>query len=151
MAITENEKIAFVEKAVYYAHGFLQKEQIFKPFLMLLNDTKEIEFYDNEESAYEKSYLLLQEMLKERSKKRDIEILCLVVDTTIPENFAKETPQGIRLHLEEKALIQKPIGARFLYVPYQLYREKNDSIRVQLQAPISVGIPAEYLTKKSQP
>lgn len=136
-----------LEEAVHKAQESLEKTKYFQPFLMLLNDAGEIEVFENETKDSTHSYVMLEEVLKESIKMGDVDIMVLAVDTVIPENFVKDSPNGIRLHLEEKSQIDKKISARFLYVPYELCKVKNEEMYVKLHAPVAVGFPAEYIVK----
>ncbi len=148
MSNSDDEKaFRVLEEAVNKAQASLEKTKHFQPFLMLLNDTGEIEVFENEIEDSGKSYTLLENILKESIKMGDIDVMILAVDTVIPENFAGDIPNGIRLHLEEKSQIEKKIAARFLYVPYELCKVEEGEMYVKLHTPISVGFPAEYIVK----
>ena len=148
MSNSDDEKaFRVLEEAVNKAQASLEKTKYFQPFLMLLNDTGEIEVFENEIEDSGKSYTLLENILKESIKMGDIDVMILAVDTVIPENFAGDIPNGIRLHLEEKSQIEKKIAARFLYVPYELCKVEEGEMYVKLHTPISVGFPAEYIVK----
>jgi len=72
--------------------------------------------------------------------------LAIAIDTLIPERYAKDVPNGIRLHLEEKSQKDKHVSARYIYVPYQLIRRSTSGeIVAQLHQPVPVGFPAEFL------
>ena len=114
---------------------------------MLLNDTGEIETYENEVKDSTQSYIVLEETLKKRMQKKDVDVLVLLVDTQIPDKFAQDVPMGIRVHLEEKSQIETKIGARFLYVPYELCKVGEGELFVKLHTPIPVGFPAESIVK----
>ena len=147
MSIQEDEKAFNVlEQAVLKAQKSLEQTKYFQPFLMLLNDAGEIELFENEVEDSTESYSLLENILRERVKEGDVDIMVLVVDTLIPERFVQDVPSSIRVHLEEKSQIEKNISARFLYVPYNLCRVGDESeMFVKLHAPIPVGFPAEYI------
>ena len=149
MSSSHDDEKAFkvLEEAVHKAQQSLEKTKHFQPFLMLLNDAAEIEVFENEITDSAQSYALLEDVLKESITMDDIDVMVLVVDTEIPENFVKDIPNGIRLHLEEKSQIDKKIAARFLYVPYELCRVENEDMYVKLHPPIAVGFPAEYIVK----
>jgi hypothetical protein len=114
---------------------------------MLLNDAHEIEVFENEIEDSIESYAVLEEALKMRMLKNDMDVMVLVVDTLIPEKFVKDVTSGIRLHLEERNQINNKIGARFLYVPYELCKVGDEDMFVKLHTPIPVGFPAEYIIK----
>ena len=148
MSNNQDEKAFLIlEKAVYKAQESLEKTKHFQPFLMLLNDAGEIEIFENEVQDSTESYTLLEEILKERIKNTDIDVMVLVVDTLIPDKFVEDVSSGIRLHLEEKSQIDNKIGARFLYVPYELCKVGDGEMFVKLHAPIPVGFPSEYIIK----
>ena len=143
----DERALQVLEKAVYRAQESLEKTKHFQPFLMLLNDSGETEVFENEVKDSNESYTLLEETLKERIKVGDVDVMVLLVDTLIPEKFAQDIPSGIRVHLEEKSQVDKKVGARFLYVPYELCRLGEGELFVKLHAPIPVGFPAEYIVK----
>jgi hypothetical protein len=138
--------LQLLEKAVYKAQDSLEATKHFNPFLMLLTDAGEIEVYENEIDDLSESYALLETKLVQRIKENDVDIVVLVVDTVIPDNFVQDISSGIRIHLEEKSQKDKKIGARFLYVPYELCRVGDGEMFVKLDVPIPVGFPAEYIT-----
>jgi hypothetical protein len=146
---SNNDEKAFeiLEKAVYKAQVSLEKTKYFQPFLMLMNTIGKIEIFENKIKDSTESYNMLENFVKESVKTGDVDIIVLAVDTVIPENFVKDIPNGIRLHLEEKSQIEKKIAARFLYVPYELCKAEEGEMYVKLHSPIAVGFPAEYLVK----
>lgn len=143
----DERALKVLEKAVYKAQASLEETKHFQPFIMLLNDAGKIEVFENEIKDSTESYVALEEVLKERIKECDIDVLVLLVDTMIPEKFVQDVPSGIRVHLEEKSQIGTKIGARFLYVPYELCRVGDGKLFVKLHTPIPVGFPAEYIVK----
>jgi len=146
MSNTDDEKaLQLLEKAVYKAQDSLEKTKHFQPFLMLLSDTGQLEIFENEIEDSTQSYEALDKILLERMKKNDLDIMALVVDTEIPERFVKDVHTGIRVHLEEKSQRDNKIGARFLYVPYELCTSEECELFVKLHMPIPVGFPAEYI------
>lgn len=148
MSTHEDEKaFSVLEQAISKAQRSLEQIKHFQPFLMLLNDAGEIEVFENRIEDSIESYSLLEETLKVRTKLNNIDIMVLVVDTVIPDKFAGNIPNGIRLHLEERSQIHNKIGARFLYVPYELCKIDDSDMFVKLHTPIPVGFPAEYIVK----
>jgi hypothetical protein len=148
MSTLEDEKtFSLLEQAVYRAQDFLEKTKQFQPFLLLLNDAGAVELFENEVKDTTESYALLEDTLKKRIQEGDVDVMVLVVDTLIPENFVQDVPSSIRLHLEEKSQIDKKIAARFLYVPYELCRVGDGEMFVKLHNPIPVSFPAEYIVR----
>ena len=143
-----NEERAFsiLEKAVSKAQESLEKTKNFQPFAMILKCDGSIKLLENQIIDAIESYSDIEKRVKELANCTDIDVLTMAVDTSIPENFAKSTPQSIRLHVEEKCRVENKIGARYIYVPYELYQSKKEqNLQVKLQAPIAVGFPAEYV------
>ena len=148
MSNNQDEKaFKLLEKAVYKAQESLEQTKHFQPFLMLLNDAGEVEVFENEVKDSTESYALLEGILETRIQKSDVDIMVLVVDTVIPDKFAENVSTGIRVHLEEKSQIDNKIGARFLYVPYELCKVGGGEMFVKLHVPIPVGFPAEYIIR----
>lgn len=143
----DERALQVLEKAVYRAQNLLEKTKHFQPFLMLLNDTGEIELFENEVKDSTESYALLEDTLRRRIKEGDVDVVVLAVDTLIPEKLLKDVPSSIRLHLEEKSQVDKIVSARFLYVPYELCRVGDGDMFVKLHAPIPLGFPAEYIVR----
>lgn len=143
----DERALLVLEKAIYRAQALLEENKHFQPFVMLLNEAGEIEIFENEHKDTIQSYALLEENLQDRTKKNDVDVLVLLVDTLIPDKFVQDVPIGIRVHLEEKSQIDKKIGARFLYVPYELCRIGEGDLFVKLHTPIPVSFPAEYITR----
>ncbi len=137
--------LKLLEKAVYKAQDSLEKTKRFQPFLILLTATDEVEIYENDIEDSITSYESLEAQLSQRLEQNDIEVMVLVVDTVIPSNIAQDISSGIRLHLEEKSQQHKKIGARFLYVPYELVKIGEGDMFARLHTPIPVGLPAEYI------
>ena len=134
-----------LKQAVEKAQISLANTKYFQPFLMLLTDDAKVEVYENKLEDSTQSYEELEEELKVRLKSKDIDIMILAVDTIIPEQLSQGIPSSIRLHLEEKSQVHNKIGARFLYVPYDLCQVLESEIFVKLHAPIPIGFPAEYI------
>lgn len=148
MSTQEDEKaFSLLEQAVYKAQKSLEQTKHFQPFLMLLNDADEIEVFENEVEDTHESYAILEKILRERVAKGNIDVMVLAVDTLIPDNFVKEIPSSIRLHLEEKSQVDKKVAGRFLYVPYELCRVGDGEMFAKLHHPIPVGFPAEYIVR----
>lgn len=148
MFTQEDEKaFSVLEQAVYKAQKSLEQTKHFQPFLMLLNDADEIEVFENEVEDTHESYAILEKILRERVAKGNIDVMVLAVDTLIPDNFVKEIPSSIRLHLEEKSQVDKKVAGRFLYVPYELCRVGDGEMFAKLHHPIPVGFPAEYIVR----
>jgi phosphopantetheine adenylyltransferase len=142
----DDRAMMVLEKAVYRAQELLEKTQKFQPFLMILDNDGSIETVENAILDSMESYTLLGDVLKERIKEGGVDVMVMVVDTLIPENFVQDVPSSIRLHLEEKSQIDKSVAARFLYVPYTLHKVEEE-IFMKLHTPIPVGFPAEYIVK----
>ncbi|MEA2047393.1 MAG: hypothetical protein U9O64_02990 [Campylobacterota bacterium] len=144
--MNRDEKAFYIlEKAVYKAQKSLQKTKIIQPFLMLLTDSGEVEIYENKVKNLEESYGQLEEVAVKRVKLKDVDILVLVCEALTPKQISQHASHSIRIHLEEKSQIDKKIGARFLYVPYELSLMDEEVSSVHLYQPIPVGFPAVFI------
>ena len=148
--IDDDKAIEMLQKAVNYAQQELIDSATFRPFSMLLiDDSVEIIKNSIEDTAdsYDKICKDIEGIVVDKS----VEILVIVADTTLPDEFSKNKPNdtksSIRLHLEERSQLEKSISARYIYVPYQLYQKESSELFVELNAPIPVGLIAEYIKK----
>jgi len=142
-----NEEALFemVNESVLYAKERLEKEGEFAPFAMVLYDNGEIQSLNSKESDYDRAYIYLVEQLRTMvSNVSDIAALTIVTRVVIPEAYNAAVANGIRVHLEERHKQGMKVGARFLYVPYQLYKKsETGEITGQLYTPIPVSFPPE--------
>ena len=115
------------------------------PFAMTLETDSTAALLDLEEPDPEKHYDMLIEALRAEARHGQIKAVAILARVTIPEHFAPEVAEGLRIHVEERAASQaSKIAARLLYIPYRLYRaEGEEAIRVHLHNPIPVGFPSE--------
>ena len=146
----EERAVMMLEKSVLYAKNLLEKEQKLKPFAMVLYQDGSIKTIHNRVSDPEESYALLQEGLKIRVKEGEVDIIVLLIDTMIPERFSKSgILDGIRIHIEEKSKENERVGARFIYVPYQLCKtSQSQEIFADLYPPVPMSFPAEFILFK---
>jgi hypothetical protein len=129
-----------IEKAVFA----LENGQTLEPFAMVLESDDSTQHIAFNEADHEKHYELLLEALRSEAKNGEIKAAALLARVTIPENFNPAVPEGIRIHVEERASSHEKIAARLLYIPYQLFKQKGDEkVSVHLHHPIPVGLPSE--------
>ena len=146
MVMDEEALFDIVNEAVMYAKQEIEAGRDLKPFAMLLYDEGIIRSIDtvnetDHDSQYEKLIIQLRE---KTDKEADIAGLVIVTRVMIPEAYQAQTESGIRVHLEEREKRGDKIGARFLYVPYQLYQNSDSgNVTMQLHAPIAVSFPPE--------
>jgi len=144
----EQDKKAFelLEKAIIKAQNGLKKGAAFNPFLFILTSEGVLKTIENKAIDPKESYALLEDSLKQRVLEGDIDILIIAVDATMPERYRTDMDDCIQLHLEERSQLDKKISARFIYVPYKLYRQsEDDEVSIQLGNPVPAGFPAQYL------
>ncbi len=145
----EEQLFEMVNKAVQFAQQELQTHQALIPFAMLLYKNGFIERVQTQETECESQYddlvKRLREMVLDAPK---ITGVAIVASVSIPAQYKAPVESGIRIHLEEKHKSDNKIGGRFLYVPYQLYKQSgSDTIQTHLHNPIPVGIPQEIFVK----
>lgn len=133
-----------VERCVADAVLALETDTPIVPFAKLLAADGTVRELSCSETDKARCYESLLARLKAEAGMGDIDAVALTARVTIPDHYGPPTPQGIRIHIEEKANVHKKIAARLLYVPYELFASKEDAKRsVMLHNPISVGMPME--------
>ena len=144
--MNEDALFDLVNEAVMYAKEQIEKEELLDPFAMVLYEKGAIESLNTDKrNDHDMMYEELVGSLREKTDKEDeIEALVIVSRVIIPETYQAEVQSGIRVHLEERSKQGNKIGARFLYVPYQLYRDSaTKTFSMQLFTPIPVAFPPE--------
>ena len=144
--MNEDALFDLVNEAVMYAKGQIEKEELLEPFGMVLYEKGAIESLSTDtKDDHDVMYEDLVSILREKTAKEDdITALVIVSRVIIPEAYQAEAQSGIRVHLEERSKQGNKIGARFLYVPYQLYRDSTaKTLSMQLFTPIPVAFPPE--------
>ena len=147
----EEQLFKMVNEAVMFAKNELEQNQELKPFAMVLFKNGYIDSIAVDEESHDDQYETLVTALRQRIvDEPKITGLAIVATVSIPEHYKAPVESGIRVHLEERHKADDKIGARFLYVPYQLYKSSgSDDISMQLLDPIPVSIPAEIFKKES--
>ncbi|WP_416768886.1 hypothetical protein ACM66T_05870 [Sulfurimonas sp. ST-25] len=143
--MTDEEKLfEMVERCVADAVLALEEERPLVPFAKLLAQDGSVRELACESGEEKQCYEQLLERLKGEVKMGDVDAVALVARVTIPEQYSAPSPQGIRIHVEEKAQAHKKISARLLYVPYDLFAADGEAKRsVMLHNPIAIGMPME--------
>lgn len=156
----DNEELfLMLEECVERASAQLTSGQNLESFAMVLEEGNTTRHIHVDDMGAEERYEALLEVLRTEVKTDKINALALLSNVTIPENFNPAVSTGIRIHIEEKQ--QRPLkknpseksaskdfkdklGARLLYVPYQLFKTtSDDTIQIQLHNPIPVGLACE--------
>ena len=146
----EDQLFEMVNEAVQFAQQELEQNQELTPFAMLLYKNGFVESINTQEEDRESQYDDLVEKLREMvNDAPKITGVAIVAAVSIPAQYKAPVESGIRIHLEEKHKSDNTIGGRFLYVPYQLYKQSgSDTVQTQLHNPIPVGIPQEIFVKE---
>jgi len=112
---------------------------------MVLEPNNDVRSVTVEEQYGEERYEALLEVLRDEAQAEKITAMALIANVTIPESFSPAVSSGIRIHVEEKDFkTENKLSARLLYVPYQLYKTKEDNqVHIQLHDPIPVGLACE--------
>jgi len=142
----DNEHLfIMLDECINYAKEVLTSSKQLESFAMVLEPNNDIRSIHSDESDGELRYEELLEILREEAKTDKITAIALLSNVTIPESFSPAVSSGIRIHVEEKDFqADNKLSARLLYVPYQLYKTKeDDSIQIQLHDPIPVGLACE--------
>lgn len=142
----DNEYLfTMLDECISHAAKQLTGDEKLSPFAMVLEQNNAIRTLDHHEEEDGLRYELLLEMLRFEAKAEIISAMALVSHVTIPENFSPAVSSGIRIHVEERTFEAKnTLSARLLYVPYQLFKTKDDpTIQIHLHDPIPVGLACE--------
>jgi len=142
----DNEHLfTMLDECIDYAKETLRTSQNLNSFAMVLEPNNDIRSLHLEHSDDTVRYETLLQMLRDEAKEEKITAIALISNVTIPENFSPTVESGIRIHVEEKTFTaENKLSARLLYIPYQLYRTKDDdTIQIHLHDPIPVGLGCE--------
>jgi len=131
-----------VERCVADAMLALENSEPFIPFAKVLMHDHTHRDIPCTEGTEQACYEALLERLKGEVLMDDIDAVAITARVTIPEQYNAASPQGIRIHIEEKALMDRKLSARLLYIPYDLLETESGGRRsVLLHNPIAVGMP----------
>ncbi len=142
----DNEHLfIMLDECINYAKEVLTSSKQLESFAMVLEPNNDIRSIHSQESDGELRYEELLGALREEAQANKITAIALVSNVTIPESFSAAVSSGIRVHVEEKDFqAENKLSARLLYVPYQLYKTKDDeTVQIQLHDPIPVGLACE--------
>jgi len=146
----EEQLFEMVNKAIIQAKEQLESKQELQPFAMLLYRNGYIDEVTSQEIEHGAQYDALIAKIRTAIKDAPKIIgVAIVAAVSIPGQYKAPVENGIRVHLEERHKTDNKIGGRFLYVPYQLYRQKeSEKVEIHLYDPIPVAIPQEIFTKE---
>ena len=142
----DNEDLfVMLDECIAYASELLISKENLESFAMVLEPDNNIRSLSVNEKSGEARYEAFLAALRGEAKEDKIIAMALLSNVTIPDNFNAPVNSGIRVHIEEKAFeADNTLSARLLYIPYQLYRTKEDEkTQIQLHNPIPVGLKCE--------
>jgi len=142
----DNEHLfVMLDDCIDYAKEVLISSKNLESFAMVLEPDNSVRSITISEQSGEERYEALLEVLRDEAKSEKITAMALLANVTIPDNFSPAVSSGIRIHIEEKDFkAENKLSARLLYVPYQLYKSKDDEqIHIKLHDPIPVGLACE--------
>jgi len=144
---SDEKTLEFLGKAIIKAKESIEKSLTFRPFLMTIDSDGVMKSVENHALNDADSYSLLEDSLTQRVEESRIDMLIIAIQDSMPERFSQEHGSNcIRLHLEERSQLSQKISARFLYIPYIIYRtEDDDRYHLELGNPEPVGFPAIYI------
>ncbi len=146
MMNNDQETLEFLAKAVTKAKESIEKNLTFRPFLMTIDSNGVLKIVENHAISDADSYSLLEDSLTQRVDESRIDILIIATRDDMPQRFSQENGSNcIRLHLEERSQLSHKVSARFLYIPYLIYRTDDNSYFVKLGKPEPVGFLAMYI------
>ncbi len=142
----DNEHLfVMLDECIEYASKILTSENTLDSFAMVLDNDNNIGSINSDETDGFLRYEYLLQTLRDEAKLDKISALALLSNVSIPENFNAPVESGIRIHIEEKAFTKEnKLNARLLYVPYQLFKTKEDNtVQIKLHDPIPVALACE--------
>jgi hypothetical protein len=145
----EDKLFEMVERCVADALLALENETPLIPFAKLLVTDGSVRDLPCSAEDEKRCYEALLAQLKGEVQMGDIDAIAITARVTIPDHYNAPSPQGIRIHIEEKALAHKKISGRLLYIPYEIFATDGTGTRsVMLHNPIAIGMPMEvYATE----
>lgn len=146
--MAEEEKVfEMVERCVADAVLALENGTPFIPFAKVLDTGGHIRDIACDTPEQTQCYETLLTRLRAEAKMGDIEAVALSARVNIPEHYHPDAPNGIRIHLEERAKADRKVSARLLYIPYELFGSENGGdLTVMLHKPLSIGMPMEIFS-----
>jgi len=117
-------------------HGFLQ------PFACALNKDGEVLSFENSLKSPDKAYDALWEELKSMALKKEFQAIILLQTAPSPLNFNLQEGESIRVHVESVSNKDEKIGARYLYIPYELTNSQEE-VEIRLFNPKPVAFSHE--------
>ncbi|MFT7823964.1 MAG: hypothetical protein ABXS92_04305 [Sulfurimonas sp.] len=147
----DERAMMMLEKSIYEVKEILEREYIFRPFAMILDQNGEIRRVENEIEDMQDAYLELHAEITGYVEKTDsVDIIVLLTNSSLPEQISKEgIESGIRVHIEERSQQHKTIASRFIYIPYQLQRlSREEQVEAKLFHPQAISFPSEFFKKE---
>jgi hypothetical protein len=147
----DERALMMLEKSIYEAREMLEKEHIFRPFAMILDQNGSIRKLTNEIEDMQASYMELHdEIMAHVQMRQSADVIVLLTNATMPDQLVEEGLEScIRVHLEERSQQHKAIASRFIYVPYQLQRMAGEEeVEAILFQPKAISFPSEFFTKE---
>lgn len=147
----DERAMMMLEKSIYEAKEKLEKEHIFRPFAMILDQNGSIRKLENEIEDMQASYMTLHdEIMAHVQMRQSADVIVLLTNATMPDQLRGEGPEScIRVHLEEHSQQHKAIASRFIYVPYQLQRRAGEEeVEAILFHPKAISFPSEFFNKE---
>jgi len=142
----DNEHLfVMLDDCIDYAKEILTSSKTLESFAMVLEVDNNVRSIHIQDQRGEERYEALLQVLRDEAKAEKVTAIALLANVTIPDSFSPAVSSGIRIHIEEKNFeADNKLSARLLYVPYQLYKTKEDEqVRIQLHDPIPVGLACE--------
>ena len=147
----DERALMILERSIYEAKEMLEKEHLFRPFALILDQNGSIRKLENEIDDMQTSYMELHdEIMAHVQMRQSADVIVLLTNATMPEQMVEEGMEScIRVHLEERSQQHKVIASRFIYVPYQLQRRAGEEkVEAKLFHPKAVSFPSEFFKKE---
>ena len=140
--MSEDRLYEAIQKVVDIAQQRLEHKQELLPFGATIDASGDMALVEYGQGSKEEIYEDVVDTLRSAIKDSAIEAVVIVALSDIAEHYKSEHKNAIRLHLEERYKREEKLGARFIYIPYDIYRFKEEH-SVKLYQPFSVAFRGE--------
>lgn len=131
-----------IENAVALAADDLVLKGHFRPFAYALTLDNQSLCFSSDKSDDQEAYDDLEIRLKKEVNRTKFKALVLLQESPTLEALKHPKKQSIRLHVESADTVADKIGARYLYIPYELFVHEGKQ-EIKLFQPKPVAFPHE--------
>lgn len=132
---------SMLEDAVEQAADLLVSQEGFEPFALALMQDDKVVIVDSKLEDSEAAYEEIWQDLKAKSDEYKGVVIAIHVQN--PEGFSLSQTHSIRVHVENAHNKYEKVAARFLYIPYALFKNEQGQAEISLDQPKPVAFSHE--------